>query len=124
MLLVLIFREISLCPEFSSPPCFRIQGGSLERDIHSSSSSSRSSSRTVLPISKIGLLQPKTCLLLQALMKHHGKIQQTLTVDGKVGVKTIAKTFASGKTEKLVYQVFNRPGVAGAVLQTPLSLNN
>ena len=57
-------------------------------------------------------------------MKHHGKIQQTLTVDGKVGVKTIAKTFASGKTEKLVYQVSNRPGVAGAVLQTPSSLIN
>ena len=27
----------------------------------------------------------------------------------QVGVKTIARTFASGKTEKLVYQVFSNP---------------
>ena len=28
----------------------------------------------------------------------------TTTVDGNVSVRAIAKTFASGKTEKLVYQ--------------------
>ena len=28
----------------------------------------------------------------------------TTTVDGRVSVRAIAKTFASGKTEKLVYQ--------------------
>jgi phosphatidylinositol phospholipase C beta len=28
----------------------------------------------------------------------------TTTVDGKVSVRAIAKTFASGKTEKLVYE--------------------
>ena len=28
----------------------------------------------------------------------------TTTVDGKVSVRAIAKTFASGKTEKMVYE--------------------
>ena len=28
----------------------------------------------------------------------------TTTVDGNVSVRAVAKTFASGKTEKLVYQ--------------------
>ena len=54
---------------------------------------------------------------LQALQKHHKKIQESVTEDGKVvqfitfilhnqvSVKAIARTFASGKTEKLVYQV-------------------
>lgn len=32
------------------------------------------------------------------------RIHLTSTVDGKVSVKAIAKTFASGKAEKLVYQ--------------------
>ena len=41
---------------------------------------------------------------MKSLEKHHKRIRCTVTVDGKVGVKTIAKTFASGKTEKLVYQ--------------------
>ena len=41
---------------------------------------------------------------MKSLEKHHMRILASVTVDGKVGVKTIAKTFASGKTEKLVYQ--------------------
>ena len=32
ILLVLPIEEISLQPELSSPPCFRIQGGWSERD--------------------------------------------------------------------------------------------
>ena len=32
------------------------------------------------------------------------RILLNTTTDGKVSVKAIAKTFASGKTEKLVYQ--------------------
>ena len=32
ILLVLPFEEISIRPELSSPPCFRIEGGSPERD--------------------------------------------------------------------------------------------
>ena len=38
------------------------------------------------------------------LQKHWTRLLLTTTVDGKVSVKCIAKTFASGKTEKMVYQ--------------------
>ena len=34
-----------------------------------------------------------------------------MTTEGKVGVKTIAKTFASGKSEKLVYQILADNGL-------------
>ena len=50
ILLVLPFMEISLGTELSIPPPFRIQVGSLEREIHRNSSRS---SRTVLPFSNI-----------------------------------------------------------------------
>jgi len=46
-----------------------------------------------------------------ALEKHWRKLKLTVTTDGKVGVKSIAKTFASGKTEKLVYQVLSDCGL-------------
>jgi len=35
----------------------------------------------------------------------------TTTVDGKVSVRAIAKTFASGKTEKFVYQTIAECGL-------------
>ena len=35
----------------------------------------------------------------------------TTTVDGNVSVRAIAKTFASGKTEKLVYQTLAELGL-------------
>ena len=35
----------------------------------------------------------------------------TTTVDGNVSVRAIAKTFASGKTEKLVYQTLLECGL-------------
>ena len=54
--LVLSIEKISLRPELSSPPGFRIQGGYPKRDIPSSSSSI-SSSRTVLLFSNIGFFK-------------------------------------------------------------------
>ena len=45
------------------------------------------------------------------LQKHHLKILLSTEVDGKVGVKTIAKTFASGKSEKQVYQILADNGL-------------
>ena len=48
---------------------------------------------------------------MTGLQKHHLKILLSVTVEGKVGVKTIAKTFASGKSEKLVYQILADNGL-------------
>ncbi len=39
------------------------------------------------------------------------RILLTTTVDEKVSVRAIAKTFASGKTEKLVYQTLAEVGL-------------
>ena len=48
---------------------------------------------------------------MTGLQKHHLKILLSVTTEGKVGVKTIAKTFASGKSEKLVYQILSDNGL-------------
>ena len=48
---------------------------------------------------------------MTGLKKHHLKILLSTTSEGKVGVKTIAKTFASGKSEKLVYQILADNGL-------------
>ena len=48
---------------------------------------------------------------MTGLMKHHLKILLSVTTDGKIGVKQIAKTFASGKSEKLVYQILADNGL-------------
>ena len=48
---------------------------------------------------------------MTGLRKHHLKILLSVTSEGKVGVKTIAKTFASGKSEKLVYQILADNGL-------------
>ncbi|TRY75722.1 hypothetical protein TCAL_08675, partial [Tigriopus californicus] len=45
------------------------------------------------------------------LEKHWRRITLTKTVDNKVSVRCIAKTFASGKTEKLVYQTLAEVGL-------------
>lgn len=48
-----------------------------------------------------------------------------VTVDGNVSVRAIAKTFASGKTEKLVYQTLAEVGLPSEKVITqksPLSL--
>jgi len=45
------------------------------------------------------------------LKKHWTRILLTTTVDDKVSVKAIAKTFASGKTEKLVYETLAEVGL-------------
>ena len=48
---------------------------------------------------------------MTGLQKHHFRILLSVTTEGKVGVKTIAKTFASGKSEKLVYQILADNGL-------------
>ena len=48
---------------------------------------------------------------MTGLVKHHRKILLSVTIDGKIGVKQIAKTFASGKSEKLVYQILADNGL-------------
>ena len=45
------------------------------------------------------------------LEKHWKRLRMTTTVDGQVSVRAIAKTFASGKTEKLVYQTLAECGL-------------
>ncbi|KNC21624.1 1-phosphatidylinositol 4,5-bisphosphate phosphodiesterase [Lucilia cuprina] len=45
------------------------------------------------------------------LMKHWMRLTFQVEKNGKIAVKTVAKTFASGKTEKLVYQCFKDLGL-------------
>nr|XP_040581818.1 1-phosphatidylinositol 4,5-bisphosphate phosphodiesterase-like isoform X2 [Lepeophtheirus salmonis] len=45
------------------------------------------------------------------LEKHWKRLRMTTTVDGKVSVRSISKTFASGKTEKVVYQTLAEVGL-------------
>lgn len=47
------------------------------------------------------------------LMKHWLKLTFMVDTKGKIPVKVIAKTFASGKTEKLVYQSITDVGLPG-----------
>ena len=55
---------------------------------------------------KLNNVCPKT-----NLQKHWTRLLATTTIDGNVSVKCIAKTFASGKTEKLVYQTLAELGL-------------
>ncbi len=46
------------------------------------------------------------------------RLRMTTTVDGNVSVRAVAKTFASGKTEKLVHQTLAECGLpSGKVSQ-------
>eukprot|EP00094_Tigriopus_californicus_P012882 TCALIF_12455-PA protein Name:"Similar to PLCB4 1-phosphatidylinositol 4,5-bisphosphate phosphodiesterase beta-4 (Homo sapiens)" AED:0.17 eAED:0.17 QI:0/0.75/0.82/0.94/1/1/17/384/960 len=60
----------------------------------------RSNLRRLTNNVKMNNVCPKT-----NLEKHWKRLRMTTTVDGNVSVRAVAKTFASGKTERLVYQV-------------------
>ncbi|XP_046801851.1 1-phosphatidylinositol 4,5-bisphosphate phosphodiesterase isoform X2 [Lucilia cuprina] len=48
---------------------------------------------------------------MMCLKKHWMRLTFQVEKNGKIAVKTVAKTFASGKTEKLVYQCFKDLGL-------------
>ncbi|XP_018331608.1 1-phosphatidylinositol 4,5-bisphosphate phosphodiesterase isoform X2 [Agrilus planipennis] len=62
--------------------------------------------RKITHNNKINNVCPRT-----ALMKHWMRLGFLVDSKGKVPVKVIAKTFASGKTEKLVYQYLSELGL-------------
>ncbi|CAH0561053.1 unnamed protein product [Brassicogethes aeneus] len=81
-------------------------GESDLRDKHITLRSWQTHLRTITHNNKSSNVCPRT-----ALMKHWMRLNFSVDPVGKIPVKVIAKTFASGRTEKLVYQFLSELGL-------------
>lgn len=61
-----------------------------------------------------------SCIISVFFFSSWKRLRMTTTVDGSVSVKAIARTFASGKTEKLVYQTLSECDLPSGKVRQPV----